>query len=226
MTTPASPLIPAQTAQTHSGDIPENTLGVNTLGALLYADDSKDRVSEDEWFALVQAIAAGDQLSLRALFERTHRLVYTLSVRITNDPQTAEELTVDVFHDIWRRAGSYHPAEGTVLGWVMSQARSHAIDRVRFQQHKKRIDLGADAACATADSYAELVIDDQSLAVPQAVKLLTSTEREAIETAYFAELTYAQTATRLNQPLGTIKTRIRSGLAKLREALDGAGPVR
>jgi len=226
MTTPPSPLIPAQTAQTHSGDIPENTLGVNTLGALLYADDSKDRVSEDEWFALVQAIAAGDQLSLRALFERTHRLVYTLSVRITNDPQTAEELTVDVFHDIWRRAGSYHPAEGTVLGWVMSQARSHAIDRVRLQQREKRIDPGADASCATADSYAELVIDDQSLAVPQAVKLLTSTEREAIETAYFAELTYAQTAARLNQPFGTIKTRIRSGLAKLREALDGAGPVR
>ena len=226
MTTPPSPLIPAQTAQTHSGDIPENTLGVNTLGALLYADDSKDRVSEDEWFALVQAIAAGDQLSLRALFERTHRLVYTLSVRITNDPQTAEELTVDVFHDIWRRAGSYDAADGTVLGWVMNQARSHAIDRVRLQQREKRIDPGADASCATADSYAELVIDDQSLAVPQAVKLLTSTEREAIETAYFAELTYAQTAARLNQPFGTIKTRIRSGLAKLREALDGAGPVR
>jgi RNA polymerase sigma-70 factor, ECF subfamily len=221
MTTPASPLIPAQAAQTHSGETPENT-----LGALLYADESKNRVSEDEWFALVQAIAGGDQLSLRALYERTHRLVYTLSVRITNNPQTAEELTVDVFHDVWRRAGTYDPADGTVLGWVMNQARSRAIDRVRFEQRKKRIDPSANASCATEESYAELVIDDQSRVVREAMKLLTSSEREAIETAYFAELTYAQAAARLNQPLGTIKTRIRSGLAKLREALDGAGLVR
>jgi RNA polymerase sigma-70 factor (ECF subfamily) len=225
MTTPASPLMPVQAAQAHSGEPPENT-----LGALLYADKSKKRVSEDEWFALVQGIAAGDQLSLRALYERTHRLVYTLSVRITSNPQTAEELTVDVFHDVWRRAGSYDPADGTVLGWVMNQARSRAIDRVRFEHRKKRIDAGADpsadASRATADSYAELVMDDQSRVVREAVQLLTSSEREAIETAYFAELTYAQTAARLNQPLGTVKTRIRSGLAKLREALDESGLVR
>src|SRR5437764_2316254 len=71
-----------------------------------------------------------------------HRMVFTLIMRITANRETAEELTVDVFHDVWRRASAYDAANGTVLGWIMNQARSRAIDRLRFESRKKRIDCG------------------------------------------------------------------------------------
>src|ERR1044071_10369149 len=78
-----------------------------TLGDLLYADKAKPPVPEGDWVCLVHAIAAGDQRALHALYERTHRIVFTLIVRITNDRETAEEVTLDVFHDVWRRAAKY-----------------------------------------------------------------------------------------------------------------------
>ena len=109
-----------------------------TLGDVLYAR-SKAPVPEQDWAALVQSIAAGDQLALHALYERAHRPVFTLIMRMTANRETAEELTIDVFHDVWRRAARYDPANGTVLGWIMNQARSRAIDRLRFDSRKKRI---------------------------------------------------------------------------------------
>src|SRR5437868_11119239 len=108
-----------------------------TLGDVLYAR-SKTPVPEQDWSALVQSIAAADQLALHSLYERAHRIVFTLIMRITANRETAEELTIDVFHDIWRLAPSYDAANGTVLGWIMNQARSRAIDRLRFESRKKR----------------------------------------------------------------------------------------
>src|SRR5258708_1437882 len=105
-----------------------------TLGAVLYAKGNEETQPEKEWAALVQSIAAGDQLAIHALYERAHRLVYTLTMRLTNNRQTAEELTMDVFHDVWRHASKYEPANGgSVLGWILNQARSRAIDRLRFE---------------------------------------------------------------------------------------------
>jgi RNA polymerase sigma-70 factor (ECF subfamily) len=195
---------------------------IGTLGALLYADRSKTRVPEKEWVALIQAIASGDQLALRALYERTHRLVFTLTLRITNSRETAEELTLDVFHDVWRRASSYDAAGGSVLGWIMNQARSRAIDKLRFEQRKKRVSPHGDAPLPAAlanDSADALDLEKQGRLLRHALTALTPDERQVIEIAFFSELTYAEVAARLNQPLGTVKTRIRSGLGKLRQAL-------
>jgi len=191
-----------------------------TLGDVLYAK-SKARVPEQEWATLVRSIAAGDQLALHALYEMAHRVVFTLIMRITANQETAEELTIDVFHDVWRRASSYDPANGTVLGWIMNQARSRAIDRLRFESRRKRSN-GADVqpmAEVAADPCDVLELREQSEALRAALAALTPGEREAIETTFFAGLTHAEAAARLNQPLGTIKTRIRSGLHKLRQAL-------
>src|SRR5688572_17005176 len=80
---------------------------ITVLGDLLYADKAKPLVSEKDWLGLVQCIAAGDQLALHALYEQTHRIVFTLIMRILNNRDTAEEVTLDVFHDIWRRAATY-----------------------------------------------------------------------------------------------------------------------
>src|SRR6266853_882180 len=112
-----------------------------TLGDLLYTNKANFSVSEKDWVRLVQAIAAGDQLALHSLYEQTHRIVFTLIVRITNNRETAEELTIDVFYDVWRRASAYDPAGGSVVGWIMNQARSRAIDRLRFENRKKESTL-------------------------------------------------------------------------------------
>ena len=191
-----------------------------TLGDVLYAKP-KAPIPEQDWAALVRSIAAGDQLALHALYERAHRPVFTLIMRITANRETAEELTIDVFHDVWRRAAGYDAANGTVLGWIMNQARSRAIDRLRFESRKKRTDGGDGQPLdeATADPSDVLELREQGESLRAALTALTPDERQAIETTFFGGLTHAEAAARLNQPLGTIKTRIRSGLHKLRQTL-------
>jgi RNA polymerase sigma-70 factor (ECF subfamily) len=200
-----------------------------TLGDLLYADGTRVPVAEKHWLGLVQAIAAGDQRALHVLYERTHRIVFTLMVRICGSRETAEELTLDVFHEVWRRASGYDPANGTVVGWIMNQARSRAIDRVRFEQRKKRVNTSADdplAATPPGGPHETLDMREQARLLREALAVLTADERQVIETAFFADLTYPEVAVRLNQPLGTVKTRVRSGLGKLRQALGGTGSER
>lgn len=192
-----------------------------TLGDVLYAK-FKPPVLEQDWARLVQSVAAGDQLALHTLYEMAHRPVFTLIMRITANLETAEELTIDVFHDIWRRASRYDAANGTVLGWIMNQARSRAIDRMRFDSRKKRSQGGGDVRLpdeTVADPYDILELCVQGETLRTALTALTPDERQAIETTFFAGHTHAEAAVRLKLPLGTIKTRIRSGLHKLRHAL-------
>lgn len=199
-----------------------------TLGDLLYADRSSTPVQEQDWVRLVASIAAGDQQALRDLYERSHRLVFTLAMRICSNHEMAEELTLDVFHDVWRRSGDYDPNDGTVVGWIMMQARSRSIDRLRFERRKKRVDpdFHPDHPAAPDGEHGPgdaVDAQQQHGLLHAALATLTADERQVIETAFFSELTYSETATRLGQPLGTVKTRVRSGLAKLRKALGLAG---
>ena len=193
-----------------------------TLGDILYADKSKVRVSEDEWLQLIRAVGGGDQRALHSLYEQTHRIVFTLIVRIVVNRETAEEVTLDVFYEVWRNASTYDPANGSVVGWIMNQARSRAIDRLRFDQRKKRVNTYPDSLRPTTDivdPQQACLFEEQSRLLRNALEVLTPEERNAIETAFFSEMTHEETARKLNEPLGTVKTRIRSGLGKLREAL-------
>ena len=190
-----------------------------TLGDLLYAK-CKVHTTEQEWLTIVKSIAGGDQQALHALYDRAHRLVFTLIVRLTANRETAEELTIDVFHDIWRHAARYDAESGTVLAWIMNQARSRAIDRLRFDGRKKRSGSdGMPPAEPAADPHDVLALREESEALRTALATLTPGEREAIETTFLGGLTHAEAAARLQQPLGTVKTRIRSGLHKLRQML-------
>ena len=196
-----------------------------TLGHLLYADGFESSIPEDDWVGLVHSIAAGEERALRVLYERTHRLVFTLAMRISNNRESAEEITLDVFRDVWLRSAQYDPGDGSVVGWIMNQARSRAIDRLRFEQRKKRVpphpnDHEAEQLEGPADA---IDARRRRSLVREALTALTLDERKAIETAFFCELTYSETAARLNQPLGTVKTRVRAALAKLRKALENEG---
>jgi len=165
-----------------------------TLGEVLYADKSKAREPEQAWVRLVRSVAAGDQLALHALYERAHGPVFTSIVRITANREIAEDLTLEVFRDVWRRASGYDPAQSTVLGWIMSRARYRAMDS-----------LPAGAAADVLESR------EQTRALSAALAVLRPEESHAIEAAFFAA--------RLDQPLGITKTLIRSGLHKLRQVL-------
>ena len=192
-----------------------------TLGALLYNAGATGRVPEREWLALVESVAAGNQSALRTLYDRSHRIVFTLIMRIVDDRESAEELTLDVYHQIWRQASKYDVAAGPVIGWMMNLARSRAIDRVRFEGRKKRVEVHPDAPTQpAADPCSEdLELEQREQAVRKALMVLTAAERQVIETAFFSELTYAEVSKCLDQPQGTVKTRIRAGLTKLRIAL-------
>jgi RNA polymerase sigma factor (sigma-70 family) len=178
-----------------------------TLGDVLYAGNGGTLIPENDWGRLIQSVAAGDRLALHELFDRTYRLVFTLIVRLTQSREIAEELTLDVFHDVWRDASKYDAAEGTVLGWIMNQARSRAMGRLRFT-----ID---------ADEISEFLEKGRTLR--SVLSMLSPEERDAIESAYFSGSTYAEVAAQFEQPLGTITTRIHSGLGKLRQALVDTG---
>lgn len=195
-----------------------------TLGDILFAGPGQP-TPESEWAALVRAIASRDEQALHALYRRTNRIVFTLSLRITGSRETAEEVALDVFHEVWRRAPDYDPAEGSVVGWVMNLTRSRAIDRVRFDGRKKRVDPSPEAqeSGSGAEQHEALEIEEQGRLLRGALELLTREERSAIEMAFFSGLTHAETAAELDTPLGTVKARIRAALQKLRVAMMNGG---
>lgn len=193
----------------------------STLGDVLYAG-LKPPVAERDWVALVEAVAGGDQTALHALYDRANRIVFTLALRLTANPETAEELTIDVFHEVWRRASNYDAHNGTVIAWIMNQARSRSIDRLRFDHRQKRtpVQRGEAEPAPQPDPRDVLELRQQRERLSAALDTLTAQEREAIEVTFFGGLTHVEAARRLDQPLGTIKTRIRSGLHKLRDELS------
>ena len=181
---------------------PETAAAVpGTLGSVLYPDQSKQRESERDWLALLRAVAKGDQGALHALYERTHRPVFTLMMRLRPDRETAEALTLDVFVDVWRRALAYDPAQGTVLAWIMNLARARALASEVGQSRQSNETLRAALAALRHD------------------------ERYEIEAAYSAALTRAEAVASIDQPFGGVKTQIRSGLNKLRESMAGDAEV-
>ena len=183
-----------------------------TLGDVLYTKSSHV-TPEKDWVRLVHAVAAGNQLALHALYERAHRPVFTLMLRLTASPATAEDLTLDVFHDLWRLASGYDAAKGTVLAWIMNRARARAIAHLG---EKKR---GGNAPPA-ADPQDLIELRRYGESLREALTALTSDERQAIETTLFAGRTHAEAAVWMNQPFGAIKTLIRSALYKLQQALS------
>jgi RNA polymerase sigma-70 factor (ECF subfamily) len=173
-----------------------------TLGDVLYSGGALPLERERAWVALLHLVAKRDQQALHALYERTHRLVYTLILRITRSVEAAEELTLQVFYDVWSNSPPYDAAQGTVLAWIMNQARDKAVTRLK------------NSPAGARDAAAELRFDEQHRLLRAALQNLTPQERDAIESAYFSDLTHDLS----KQSPGSW---IRSGLVKLRQALAG-----
>jgi RNA polymerase sigma-70 factor (ECF subfamily) len=181
--------------------------------------------------ALVRRVASRDQAALAALHDRYARPMYALAMKITGVPEEAEEIVTDVFCQAWRTADRYDPARARVDAWLFMMTRSRALDRVRAAQRdlRKREAQASEAAARpperVSDPEAEAELAERRRAVHAALAGLTGPQREALELAFYEGLTHTEVAERVGEPLGTIKTRIRAGLGKLREALAPAWGV-
>jgi RNA polymerase sigma-70 factor (ECF subfamily) len=171
--------------------------------------------------ALLQAVSRGDESALAALYDRYRLILFGLILRILHDRQEAEDVLQEVFFQIWRRANDFDPARGRAFTWLVTIARSRALDRLRMLSSRSRF-VEADEQTVSdevTDTAQELVKSEEGQIVRQALDELPHEQRRALLLAYFEGLTQAEIAERLGDPLGTVKTRMRSGLIKLRELL-------
>jgi RNA polymerase sigma-70 factor (ECF subfamily) len=174
---------------------------------------------------LVSAMARGDKSALSSLYDSLARPLYSLAYRIVNDAAEAQDIVQDVFLQIWQKAGAYDNSRGSVFGWAATLTRNRAIDRVRMR--KRRTELLAESApdlqpaplTGDLDSSDSLWLQEKASAVRSALGQLAPDQKKAIELAFFSGLTQLQIAAKLNEPLGTIKARIRRGLLRLKETL-------
>ncbi|HKQ53740.1 MAG TPA: sigma-70 family RNA polymerase sigma factor [Pyrinomonadaceae bacterium] len=172
--------------------------------------------------ALIKRAAAGDQLAVSELYDATSRMVYGLVLRILGDEAAAEEVLLDVYMQVWRQAGSYDAKRGAPLAWLATIARSRAIDRLRAgrQEWQRARSLETVSQLSTGENLEEAAyVTELRKVVRGALGTLSAEQREALELAYYGGLSHSEIAERLGQPLGTIKTRIRLGMIKLRALL-------
>jgi RNA polymerase sigma-70 factor (ECF subfamily) len=176
---------------------------------------------------LLGLMARGDGAALSTLYDRHATAVYSLALRVLRDPLDAEEVVQEVFAQSWRQADRYDPSRATVAGWLMMQAKSRAIDRLRGRRARP------DATAAPGHAMPDMpdpaagpdlsaVQAEEARRMREALRSLPALQRTAIELAYYDGLTHSEIAERLAQPLGTVKTRIRQGLLTLRGALGPA----
>ena len=173
---------------------------------------------------LVWRVLRREESALGAIYDRYGRLVYTIALRITGDREAAEEVTQDVFQAVWQGAGSFQPG-GSFAAWLTGIARHRAIDVTRSRRYRARAREAALDEHTAGDSAAGDAPSDALVlraVVQEALRELPPAQRQAIELAYYGGLTHAEIAGRLGEPVGTVKSRMRLGLTRLRGLLRAA----
>jgi RNA polymerase sigma-70 factor, ECF subfamily len=173
---------------------------------------------------LVRRIAGGDAAALSALYDLSNRHVYGICLRVLRNPADAEEVTLDVYTQAWRQAARFDTDRGEPIAWLLMLARSRAIDRLRarggVRRHEEPLEEVSGLASAGDDPETCSSLAQRATRVRTALAELPAAQREVIELAFFEGLTHTEIAERLEQPLGTTKSRIRLALQRLRSALD------
>jgi RNA polymerase sigma-70 factor (ECF subfamily) len=185
-----------------------------------------DRETSDESHAqLLRRIAAQDREALAEFYDQTAAVLFSIAVRILGDTHEAEEVVQDVFVQIWNKAGTFDGALGVPFHWALGITRNRSIDRLRSRQRRTRLlesvaeETDIHPAAASAQSHFALS-EEELTQVRSAVRSLPQEQRQAIEMAFFNGLTHQEIAGELNEPLGTVKARIRRGMLKLRDTLE------
>ena len=173
---------------------------------------------------LIVRVAAGDQLAMTSLYDASSRVLYGLLLRILNEHGLAEEVLLDVYMQVWRQADSYDELRGSPMAWMLTIARSRALDRLRSDRQElllresfEAVDENTRSGINVEESAAIAEVQEK---VRDALKTLPAEQRKVIELAYYAGLSHSEIALHLEQPLGTVKTRIRLATMKLRDILQ------
>jgi RNA polymerase sigma-70 factor (ECF subfamily) len=181
------------------------------------------QAQDQHLMSLIQDATAGDQSAFAALYEATSKVVFGLVLRIVPERATAEEVLLDVYTQAWRQANSYDSSRGSPLAWLMTIARSRAIDRLRSNrqdQNKEAIDDALGLVSSSMSPEEAAVIAERQRLVRLALEALVPEQREVLELAYYGGLSHTEIAAKTGHPLGTVKTRTRLGMMKLREMLS------
>lgn len=186
------------------------------------------RGRETAWLELLDRVAAGDQRALALLYDGTQRIVFALVQRIVGANDVAEEVVLDVYMQVWRKAATFDRERGRVTTWLLTLARSRALDRRRVQTTRHARETAWTEALV-ADLPDRVFLDDpvgsgerveRAELVRNAIHALPEVQRRAIELAYFPGMPHTEIAERLGEPLGTVKTRIRLAMLKLKDLLE------
>ena len=171
---------------------------------------------------VIRGISSGDAQALGELYDRYGRLVFAVIFRMLSARDVAEEVTQDVFHAVWRRAGTYRPDRGAVRGWILTIARNAAIDWRRSK--RTRVEREAPIEAAGQMSGGQSVEDQVDMRlrdgrVRSVVRALPEEQRQVLDLAFWGGLSQSEISTRTGVPLGTVKSRVRLAMAKLKDGL-------
>jgi RNA polymerase sigma factor (sigma-70 family) len=187
--------------------------------------NSRTHLSDE---ALVALVARGDENALGELYDRVGRVAYAIAFRILRDERLAEDAVQEGFLAVWRTAAAFRPERAKGSTWIVTLVHRRAVDIVRREERRRADPLepetAADAVDPSGSAEDEAWLGFERQRVQQALRVLPDTQREAIELAYYGGYSQAELAERLGLPLGTIKSRMFAGLARLREVLDEADP--
>jgi len=177
------------------------------------------------WSELLSLISQGDQAALGKLYDATSRTLYGLVLRMVGNASAAEEVTLDVYSQVWRLASTYRQERGSPTTWLLLLARSRAIDLLRSrllrsQDREHPLEVVSDARHPASNPEQAAWETARCAVVQSALKQLAAEQREVLELAYFQGMSHSEIAANTGQPLGTIKTRIRLGMLRLRDLLQ------
>jgi RNA polymerase sigma-70 factor (ECF subfamily) len=186
------------------------------------AEDERIEREDSKW---IEQMAQRDARALSAFYDRYNRIAFSLILRIVRVREDAEDVLVDVFWQVWQQSGRYNPSRGRPLAWLLNISRTRAIDHLRSRQRRLEVSDDAEAAgsAATAQQTAlesdPFIVAGTRRAVAKCLETLTPEQRAVLELAYFEGMSHSEIAASLNQPLGTMKDRIRTGMMRLRKCL-------
>lgn len=189
-----------------------------------------DRAAPDDDAALIERVARRDTQALEALYDRYAHIVYGMALRILRNAELAEEVVQETFWRVWRRSDTFQAGRGRVAAWIFGIAHNLAIDELRRQRARpSAVSLDSERAAPYEledqgmDVVATAIEAERRRMITNALTQLPTEQREVIELAYFGGLSQSEIATRLGSPIGTVKTRVRLGIQKLRDILIARG---
>ena len=195
-----------------------------TTSPSVVKDRGEVRTHEAVWRHYLEKTAGGDDHAFASFYDESSRLVHSVAMRFLFDQADADEVTLDVFTQVWRSASGFDAKRGTVTAWLVTMARSRAIDKLRSAASRVRkqdsIDDGFEVVEKRETPEQASQLNQQRRHVKSALAILPANQRSAINLAYFEDLSQKQISDRLGLPLGTVKTRIRLGMMRLREYLS------